>query len=99
MPAALIQPNYEYLFEWAEKHEITYGENSDIVMNPKVLEKFQEEVDKANSDFAKWEKVKQFRLTPEVWNVDDGHLTPTMKLRRKIIKEKYIDLYNDIYQR
>ena len=98
MPAALIQPNYEYLFEWAEKHEITYGENSDIVMNPKVLEKFQEEVDKANSDFAKWEKVKQFRLTPEVWNVDDGHLTPTMKLRRKIIKEKYIDLYNDIYQ-
>ena len=97
MPAALIQPNYDYLFEWAEKNEITYGENSDIVMNPTVQEKFQTEVDQANADFAKWEKVKQFRLTPDVWNVDDGHLTPTMKLRRKIIKEKYIDLYNDIY--
>ena len=45
----------------------------------------------------KWEKVKQFRLTPDVWNIDDGHLTPTMKLRRKIVREKYIDLYNDIY--
>ena len=97
MPAALIQPNYEYLFDWAEKNEITYGENSDIVMNPKVQEKFQQEVDEANEHFAKWEKVKQFRLTPDVWNVDDGHLTPTMKLRRKIIKEKYIHLYNDIY--
>lgn len=97
MPAALIQPNYEYLFEWAEKNNISYGQNSDIVLNPKVLEMYQEEIDKANSDFAKWEKVKQFRLTPDVWSVDDGHLTPTMKLRRKIIKEKYIALYNDIY--
>ncbi len=98
MPAALIQPNYEHLFEWAEKNQITYGENSDIVMNPKVLEKYQLEVDKANDHFAKWEKVKQFRLTPDVWSIDDGHLTPTMKLRRKIIKEKYIKLYNDIYK-
>ena len=97
MPAALIQPNYEYLYEWAEKNDITFGENSDIVMDSRVLTKFQEEVDQANANFAKWEKVKQFRLTPEVWNVDDGHLTPTMKLRRKIIKEKYIALYNDIY--
>ncbi len=98
MPAALIQPNYDYLYEWAEKNQITYGENSDIVMDPRVLEKYQEEVDQANAHFAKWEKVKQFRLTPEVWNVDDGHLTPTMKLRRKIIKEKYLHLYNDIYE-
>ena len=99
MPGALIQPNYEYLFEWAERHDITYGENSDIVMDQRVLHKYQEEVDKANADFAKWEKVKQFRLTPDIWSVDDGHLTPTMKLRRKIIKEKYIGLYNDIYGR
>lgn len=97
MPAALIQPNYEFLYDWAERHKITLGENSDIVLNDKVLDRFQEEVDIANEKFAKWEKVKQFRLTPDVWSVDDGHLTPTMKLRRKIIKEKYINLYNDIY--
>ncbi|WP_420602172.1 AMP-dependent synthetase/ligase [Flagellimonas sp.] len=97
MPAALIQPNFEFLYEWANRHSITLGENSDIILNEKVIGRIQEEIDLANQDFAKWEKVKQFRLTPDVWSIDDGHMTPTMKLRRKIIKEKYIDLYNSIY--
>lgn len=97
MPAAIIQPNYDYLYEWAEKNNITFGENSDIILDDKVLAKFQDEVDSANSQFAKWEQVKQFRLTPDIWSVEEGHLTPTMKLRRKIVKEKYIKLYNDIY--
>ena len=97
MPAALIQPNFEFLHEWAKRHNVTIGENSDIIHNDKVIARIQEEVDLANEDFAKWEKVKQFRLTPDVWSIDDGHMTPTMKLRRKIIKEKYLNLYNDIY--
>ena len=97
MPAALIQPNFEFLYEWAEKNNITLGENSDIVINDKVVARIQEEIDLGNESFAKWEKVKQFRLTPDVWSIDDGHLTPTMKLRRKIVKEKYITLYNSIY--
>ena len=98
MPAALIQPNFEFLFEWARRHGIELSGNQQAVNDPRVMERFQEEVDTANEQFAKWEKVKQFRLTPEVWTVDDGHLTPTMKLKRKIIKERYIDLYNDIYE-
>lgn len=98
MPAALIQPNFEFLYSWAEKNNISVGENSDIVLNEKVIARIQEEVDSANVDFAKWERVKQFRLTPDVWSIDDGHMTPTLKLRRKIIKEKYLDLYNDIYE-
>jgi long-chain acyl-CoA synthetase len=99
MPAALIQPDFPYLFEWAKENGITISENSDIVLNEKVLTKYQEEVDMANESFAKWEKVKQFRLTPDIWSINEGHLTPTMKLRRKIIKEKYMALYNDIYGR
>lgn len=98
MPAALIQPDFEYLFDWAKKNNITISENSDIVINEKVLAKFQEEIDSANESFAKWEKIKQFRLTPDIWSIGEGHLTPTMKLRRKIIKGKYIALYNDIYE-
>ena len=97
MPAALIQPDFEFLHEWAVKHGITVPENSDIVLNEKVLARYQEEIDLANEKFAKWEKVKAFRLTPDVWSINDGHLTPTMKLRRKIVKEKYLNLYNDIY--
>ena len=97
MPAAFIQPNYDFLSEWAKRHHIDYTDNSQLIANEKVQSRFQEEVDKVNEKFAKWEKVKQFRLTPDLWTVDEGHLTPTMKLKRKIIKEKYVALYNDIY--
>jgi|TARA_R100000935_G_C2842107_1_gene172199 long-chain acyl-CoA synthetase len=98
MPAALIQPDFEFLRNWAKIHDIEVGDNKKMVQNEKVNARFQEEVDAANESFAKWEKVKQFRLTPDVWSIDDGHLTPTMKLKRKIVKEKYMDLYNDIYR-
>lgn len=97
MPAALIQPNFEFVKQWGKRHGIALNENSDVATNEKVITRIQEEVDMANEDFAKWEKVKQFRLTPDVWSVEDGLLTPTMKLKRKIIKEKYLKLYNDIY--
>lgn len=97
MPAALIQPNFEFLYSWAAKHKIPNGDRMELLQNETVIQRFQQEVDLANEHFAKWEKIKQFRLTPEVWTVDDGHLTPTMKLKRKAIKEKYLALYNDIY--
>ncbi|WP_228235653.1 AMP-dependent synthetase/ligase [Allomuricauda sp. M10] len=97
MPAALIQPNFEFVREWAKRHGMELLNNADLVKNEKVIARLQEEVDLANEEFAKWEKVKAFRLTPDVWSVDARHLTPTMKLKRKIIKEKYIALYNDIY--
>jgi len=97
MPAALIQPNFEFITEWAKRHHKTLGESSAMVKDEKLLERIQEEVDKANEQFAKWEKVKAFKLTPDIWTVEDGLLTPTMKLKRKIIKEKYLPLYNEIY--
>ena len=98
MPAALIQPDFEFVKDWAKNHNIQIGSNEDLVKNEQVIARIQEEVDEANENFAKWEKVKQFRLTPEMWSIENGHLTPTMKLRRKIVKEKYIALYNDIYE-
>ena len=98
MPAALIQPDFDFIKNWAKIHNIEIGTNEELVLNEKVIVRFQEEIDVANENFAKWEKVKQFRLTPDVWSIDNGHLTPTMKLRRKIVKQKYIALYNDIYE-
>jgi long-chain acyl-CoA synthetase len=97
MPAALIQPNFEFVKEWAKRHNIELGSNEELVKNEKVIARMQEEVDWANQEFAKWEKVKQFRLTPDIWSVEEGHLTPTMKLKRKPVKEMYLNLYNDIY--
>ncbi len=97
MPAALIQPNFEFLREWGKRHELFHANNEELIKDERVLKRIEKEVEEANENFAKWEKVKAFRLTPDPWTVEGGHLTPTMKLKRKMIKEKYMDLYNDIY--
>lgn len=98
MPAAFIQPNFDFVREWAKRHHVELSDsNEDLVNNQKVIERFQEEVDEANEKFGNWEKIKRFELTPDVWTIDGGHLTPTMKLKRKIVKEKYQHLYDKIY--
>ncbi|TDQ29424.1 AMP-dependent synthetase/ligase [Zeaxanthinibacter enoshimensis] len=99
MPAALIQPNFEFLEDWAKIHELNFNGTEQMVNDQRVIDRIQEEVDLANENFAKWEKVKQFRLTPDAWTVDNGLLTPTMKLKRAQIKQKYFGLYEDIYGR
>ena len=100
MPAAFIQPNFEFLQEWARRHGVEFAKDSkDFLSDKKVIERIQEEVDIHNQRFGKWEQIKKFELTPEVWSVDDGHLTPTMKLKRRVIKEKYQHLYDKIYER
>lgn len=97
MPAALIQPNFEFLEDWAKDNDISYTDVSDLISKEVVISQYQEEVNEANETFAKWEKVKAFRLCPDAWSVESGHLTPTMKMKRKIIKQKYIALHDDIY--
>lgn len=98
MPAAFIQPNFEFVTEWAHRHNnTTFSSNEDMCSSKMVIDRIQEEIDHCNEKFGNWEKVKRFELTPDIWSIDAGHLTPTMKLRRKIIKEKYNDLYQKIY--
>lgn len=98
MPAALIQPSFEFINEWAQRKGIDLGNtNNDIVNNERIQKRIQREIDEINERFGNWEKVKRFELTPDVWSIEAGHLTPTMKLKRKIILEKYKDLYNKIY--
>ncbi|MBF2709462.1 AMP-dependent synthetase/ligase [Flavobacterium soyangense] len=100
MPAAFIQPNFEFVREWEKLHGITVDStNEEIIANPKVIERIQEEVDILNEKFGNWEKIKRFELTPDIWSITGGHLTPTLKLKRKIVMEKYIDLFNKIYDK
>ena len=99
MPAAFIQPAFDFVKEWAIRHSIDLGStNEDICNNPKVIARIQEDIDEANKKFGNWEQVKHFELTPDIWSIEAGHITPTMKLKRKIIKEKYQKLYDKIYR-
>ena len=97
MPAALIQPNFEFLEDWAKRKGISFKDHKDLITNEQVIERFQKEVDEHNEKFGKWERVKRFELTPDVWSIEAGHLTPTMKMKRRNIKEAYQDLYDKIY--
>ena len=98
MPAAFIQLNFDFVHDWAGRKGIDLGNTiEERLTNKRLLKRIQKEVDIHNEQFGNWEKVKRFELTPDSWSIEAGHLTPTMKLRRKIIKEKYMDLYIKIY--
>ena len=98
MPAALIQPAYEYIESWAKENNVTLGDTMEsICQNETLIEAIQADITEHNQNFGKWEQIKKFELTPDIWSIDDGHLTPTMKVKRKVVKEKYKALSDKIY--
>lgn len=99
MPAALIQPDFEFIKEWGNKKGRNISSDpKEMIKNQAVIDRIQKEVDFYNERFGQWEKVKRFELTPEVWSIEEGQLTPTMKMKRKVIKQQYKDLYDKIYE-
>lgn len=94
MPAALIQVNFEFVKEWAHRkgYELT-----DVSTDEKLIKRIQKEVDIYNKRFGKWEQIKKFEITPDEWTVEEGLLTPTLKMKRKNIQNKYKELYDKIY--
>ncbi len=99
MPAALIQPNFDFIRDWIDLKKHNIGKTDvEIANSEQVISRIQEEIDKYNKHFGKWEQIKRFELTPDVWSIEGGHLTPTMKMKRAIIKGIYQDLYDKIYR-
>lgn len=96
-PSALIAPAWDHVKYWCEHHGIAYTTPAEIIRNPKVIEKFQSEIDHYNEGFGQWEKIKKFTLLPVSWGVETGELTATMKLKRKIIMDKYRSEYESMY--
>ena len=99
MPAALIQPDFVFIKDWIERKGHKIGTSCEEIANAQIIiDRIQLEVDQCNKNFGKWEQIKKFELTPNEWTIDGGHLTPTMKMKREIIKENYKDLYEKIYR-
>jgi long-chain acyl-CoA synthetase len=97
-PAALIVPNFVALRSWAEKKEIPYTSDAEMVKDPQVLEKFGHIVESSCKDFGKWEQVKRFALLPKQWSVDGGELTPKLSFKRKVILERNSDIIEKLYK-
>lgn len=100
MPTALVQPDFEFAKSWASKNNINIGVSPTEIANSNELKaEIEKEISKINAHLGKWEQVKKIELTPEIWTEDNGLLTPTLKLKRKAIKEHFIKLYEKLYDR
>jgi long-chain acyl-CoA synthetase len=95
--AALISPNFNYLHFWALKHKIHYRDNTELLKQPEVIARFQREITQMNKGFSSHEQIKKFRLVPEDWTSANGALSPTLKLKRKFLYEKYDALLKEMY--
>ncbi len=96
--SALISPNFEFLHDWCSIHKVQFRDNEELIRKPEVIARYQKEINKYNQALGETEKIKRFRLVCKEWSSQTGELSPTQKLRRNVIYDKYSDLIDEIYQ-
>lgn len=97
-PAALIVPRTSYLQEWCRRHGMEAGALAEMVARPEVMERIKKEVNRYNEFFSHVEQVKKIALIADHWSVESGELSPTLKLKRKVITARYASLIDQLYQ-
>lgn len=100
MPCAIIQPNFQVLKDYLKiKGEAIPATNDELIRHERVLDVIGREIAKMNLALGHWEQIKKFELVPQEWTVEGGLLTPTLKLKRKVVREKYQEVYNKLYSK
>jgi long-chain acyl-CoA synthetase len=95
--SALIAPDFSFIKEWCEVNKISGTNNAELINNGQLMDAFKEEIQKYNETISDFEKINRFRLVSDVWSPASGELSPTLKMKRKFIAEKYQDLIDKIY--
>lgn len=95
--AALIIPDFDFIKSWCKKHEITYSNDHDMLNNQDVKTRLANEIKRINSFFGDTEKIKRYCFIEDSWTVANGILTPTLKVKRSVVKEKYSSLINKLF--
>jgi long-chain acyl-CoA synthetase len=95
--AALFSPNFDELKRLAKDRGVSFSGPEDLTHDPTILEAFEQIVDATNASLARYEQVKKFRLLPETLSVEGGHLTPTLKIRRRVVEQQFADLIEEMY--
>ena len=95
--AALIIPDFEFIKSWCKKHEISYTNDHDMLNNQDVKTRLVNEIKRINSFFGDTEKIKRYCFIEDSWTVANGILTPTLKVKRSVVKEKYSNLINKLF--
>ncbi len=94
---ALISPNFEFLHNWCHIHRIKYRDNKDLIHLPKIIDRYQKEVEVLNKSLDHIAQIKVFRLVCDEWSAASGELSPTLKLKRRVVMKKYDHLLQEIY--
>jgi len=95
---ALIVPNFEMLGEYAKSKGIQYSSRQELISNPAIVEFYNNKIEKLTESLGQVEKIKKFTLMPQEFTQENGEITPTMKIRRKVIQQRYSDLIDKMYQ-
>lgn len=95
--SALISPNFNHLHYWAMKHKLHFRDNDEIIAMKQVYDRIEREVEAVNKTLSPHEQIKRIRLVSEEWTPQTGELSPTLKLRRNILYQKYSALLEEIY--
>ena len=95
--SALISPNFNFLHDWCARYKIHYRDNLELIGIQQVISRFQREVNAINSSLGVYEQIKRFRLVHEEWSPQTGELSPTLKLKRNIISNRYTKIIKEIY--
>lgn len=97
-PAVLLVPAFDELKSWCKRNNVPVnGSNEELVQNEQVRKMFHDLVTKYNQSFAQWEQVKKEAILPKLWTVESGEMTPTMKVKRKIISENNKEIIESLY--
>ncbi len=97
-PGALIVPSFDVLRDWCARKNIHYTDDAEMVLRKEIIDRIQKEVDTYNEHFAQYEKIKKFILMPRLWSINEGELTPTLKVKRKVILAKNEAAIEAMYQ-
>lgn len=95
--AAIISPNFHYLHGWCFKNGVKFRDNVDLIRHPKVLARYQEEIDRINKTLGRHRQIKKFALTCREWSTETGELSPTLKLKRNQLKKVYKVKLDNLY--
>ncbi|MGI4887149.1 MAG: AMP-dependent synthetase/ligase [Janthinobacterium lividum] len=95
--AALVIPSFPDLKVWCKSHGVPDAPNEELVRNEQVVKLYHGLIATCNKSFAQWEQLKKIALLPELWTVETGEMTPTMKVKRKVIAEKNKDLIEGLF--
>ena len=95
--SALVSPNFEFLHNWASLHDIKYRDNKELISLKEVVTRFQKEINEINNQLGQTDHIKRFRIVCDEWTPQTGEMSPTLKLKRRVLYDKYSSLVKDIY--